>query len=89
MIACLQHDEYSWVREKAATALGKLGDRQAIDPLIAALAEESPNNRTAALTALQAITGEKLGEDRAGMAGLVEGASEGVNRHSLLLRPIP
>ena len=48
------------MRQSAAEALGKLGDKEAVEPLIALLADRETNVRRAAVEAL-----DKLGDDRA------------------------
>ncbi len=52
----LRKDEDVSVREQAAAALAKIGDKRAVEPLVAAMEDESPIVRSAALKAL-----EKLG----------------------------
>jgi HEAT repeat protein len=51
------------VRSTVAKALGKIGDPRAIKPLISLLRDNSENVRWNASQALEAITGESLGED--------------------------
>jgi hypothetical protein len=55
----------SRVRQRAARALGSLGDSRAVEPLIAALDDEDADVREQAAAALSQITGQQLGTDQA------------------------
>ncbi|MFA5058670.1 MAG: HEAT repeat domain-containing protein, partial [Opitutaceae bacterium] len=51
LLACLD-DEDSGIRQRAAGALGKLGDRQAVEPLIKCLKDDDASVQQSAATAL-------------------------------------
>ncbi|MDK1032228.1 MAG: HEAT repeat domain-containing protein, partial [Planctomycetia bacterium] len=53
------------VRWRAAEALGKIGDRRAVGPLIDLLKDKSYHVREAAAKSLWKITQKKFGEDQA------------------------
>lgn len=53
------------VRERAAEALGELKDKRALAPLVDGLSDTDQSVRAAIVKALEAITGEKHGEDAA------------------------
>ena len=60
-----QKDSSTYVRQTAAAALGSWPNRQAVDPLIAALGDRNPNVRKAVAAALQKLTQQNFGEDAA------------------------
>ncbi|MCX6356121.1 MAG: HEAT repeat domain-containing protein [Candidatus Aureabacteria bacterium] len=57
VIACLKIDRRS-LRTDAATALGKTGDKKAIEPLIGALLDPEDEVKNAALKSLEELTGQ-------------------------------
>ena len=54
MIKALSDDHY-WVRLSAAMALGQLGDKRAVDPLIMVLSDDYSGVRKAAKAALKKL----------------------------------
>jgi HEAT repeat protein len=56
-------DENPDVRWWAASVLGKIKDARAVEPLLGVLQDQDPKVRQKAAAALQALTGQDLGED--------------------------
>jgi HEAT repeat protein len=65
LIATLKNDNNGYVRAMAAWALGQIGDRRAIEPLIDGITTESSDVRKRAPLALKEITGQDFGKDSA------------------------
>lgn len=61
----LRDDASSGVRRQAASAIGRFPLDHSVPPLIDALADDMPEVRGAAARALDSITGERFGDDRA------------------------
>ncbi len=77
MSTILANDADPDVRMAAARALGKLGDRQGIEALGAALQDNDPALQHCAVASLREITGENLGADvNAWIAYVQQGAPE-------------
>lgn len=55
--------ENSFLQEKSADSLRRLGDTRTIEPLIAVLADEDKDVRKSAIEALRKLTGQELVED--------------------------
>ncbi len=60
----LQNDSYPVARQAAANSLGEIGNERAIEPLIDSLENEDTLVRSAALVALNRITGTDLGPEK-------------------------
>lgn len=60
----LQNDPYPVARQAAANSLGEIGNEKAVESLIESLENENSLVRSAALVALNRITGEGLGAEK-------------------------
>ena len=65
IIETLKTDDNGYVRAMAAWALGEIGDPRAVEPLIEAIEDESHDVQKGSPLALQKITGQDFGHDRA------------------------
>ena len=59
LIEALRHEDNYYVRIDAAKALGEIGDKRAVEPLIQALKDEKPEVRLAAVSALRLVIDAK------------------------------
>jgi hypothetical protein len=78
LATALQQDKIFHVREKAAQALGYIGDESVLEPLLIALSEEHPKVRSAAANSLGKIASSKSVNKSKILTPLIEMVQNGV-----------